>query len=108
MNVMFIRSVVGAALGAHAAGWAQSVSEGGDPGPTQAVIQLSTPEQHAQGLSLRMAVDAHYRDRLENPAQASDYHHRLTAEQRLELREQVRRAAMRVHDAPAGVAGATP
>ena len=84
-NAVFFSWMLAAAL-MPALAWAQPVSEPAEAeaaGPTERVLVRSP---------LWKAVEAHYRQRdVANPA----VDRRLTAEQRQELRDQVRRASVR-------------
>ena len=73
-----------------ALGWAQASGEAADMGPGVAAAVLAA-EPLPPRSSLWQAVDSVFRQR----AGAPQADRRLTAEQRQELREQVRRAALR-------------
>ena len=70
--------------------WAQASGEGAETGPP-VLGEVAPQDRASQRSPLWMAVDAHYRQR--DAGVPAD--RRLSAEQRHELREQIRRAAMR-------------
>jgi hypothetical protein len=70
--------------------WAQASGEGAETGPP-VLGEVAPQDRASQRSPLWMAVDAHYRQR--DAGMPAD--RRLSAEQRHELREQIRRAAMR-------------
>ena len=83
-----------------ALGWAQASGEAADMGPGVAASAMAVESVPARS-SLWQAVDSVFRER----GAAANVDRRLTAEQRQELREQVRRAALRA-DAESPTRGA--
>ena len=73
-----------------ALGWAQASGEAADMGPGAAVATATAVDPVPARSSLWQAVDSVFRQ-----SAAANADRRLTAEQRQELREQVRRAAQR-------------